>query len=163
MAGNPDHGSELLVASDAPSHVARIDAVFCQGLCAFWKLGKQLMAVEMKVPHQWNRAAQLVQALADIWNLARRIRGIHRNPHQLRARPRQLIHLLRGGGSVRRIGVGHGLHHDGRVPAERGAAYPDLAACAAADFASGHEFGYSSVNRATSTLMWGARSTALSL
>src|SRR3546814_10329511 len=73
------------------------------------------MAVVVKVTNQRHRDIHAIELLAYGGHLAGRLRRIDRNPDQLGTRLGQLFHLYGGGNGIGGIGVGHGLHHHGRI------------------------------------------------
>ena len=111
-----DQGGELFVALVAASDVARIDAQFRQRLRAFRHLGQELVAVEVEVADQRHAAAQHVEPLTDARHRGGGLQGVDGEPHQFRAGLGERLHLAHGGRDIDRVGVGHRLHHHGRIP-----------------------------------------------
>ena len=62
-------------------------------------------------------AAGIEQALLDFRNGGGGFRHVHGDADQFRARLRKFEALLRGGGHIGGVRVGHGLHDDGRASA----------------------------------------------
>ena len=113
FGGGANHVGKFFIAFHALAHIARIDAVFGQGFGAIGKLRQQAFAVEVEIANQRYGAAHVVQTAADFGNLAGGFGRVHGNPHHFRACVCQLFHLLRGGGGIGGVGVGHGLNHHG--------------------------------------------------
>ena len=126
-AGHLDQGRELLVALVAAPEIAGIDAQLGQGLGALGHLRQQLVAVEMKVADQRHPAAQRVETITDARHRSRRFQRVDGDPHQLRPGLGKRLHLLHGGRDVDGIGVGHRLHHHGRIAADQHLTDPHLA------------------------------------
>jgi hypothetical protein len=83
------------------------------------------VTVEVKITDQGHLDTHPVQAFTNFGHGAGGIFGIDRDTNQLRTRPGQLSDLQGGGHRIGGIGVGHGLHHDGGVPADDNLTYPD--------------------------------------
>ena len=115
FGGGANHVGKFFIAFHALAHVTRIDAVFGQRAGAIGKLRQQAFAVEVEIANQRHGAAHVVQPLADFGNLAGGFGRVHGNPHHFRAGICQLFHLLRGGGGIGGVGVGHGLDNNGVV------------------------------------------------
>ena len=111
-------GGELLVAALAVAHVAGIDAVFVERARAIGIFREQDVAVVMKIADDRSVAARVEQALLDFRHRRGGFRHVHGDAHQFRAGLGQFEALLRGGGDVGRVRVGHGLHDDGRAAAD---------------------------------------------
>ena len=158
-----DHRRELVLALRAATDVARIDAQLRQRLRARRVLGEQPVAVEVKIPYQRHIDAHPVQPLPEARHLCRRFRIVDRHAHDLRTRARKLRRLFDRRGEIRGVGVGHRLHDDRGAAADHDRSDPDGAARAPRRRAMCGETVHSSVSRATSYLVWGARSTARSL
>ena len=103
-------GSRLLPRPD----VAGVDAVLGQRLGALRMFAQQLVSVEMEVADDGNAHAHLRQPVADRRHGRGRRCFVDRDAHQLGARARQRLDLLRGALDVGRVGVGHRLDDDGR-------------------------------------------------
>ena len=121
-AGELDHLGELRITLAATPDVSGIDAVLGQRFGALRIFPQQLVPVEMKVADDGNAHTHLREAVTD----GRHGRGgrcfVDRDAHQLGARARQRLDLLRRALDVGRVGVGHRLHDDGRGSADRHAA-----------------------------------------
>jgi hypothetical protein len=74
-----------------------------------------------------------VETLADAGHRSGGLKRVDGDPHHLRARLRELLDLARRRADVGGVGVGHRLHHDGRVAPDQDVADPDLAGPAADD------------------------------
>ena len=83
------------------------------------------MAVVVKIPHQRHIAAHAIQQLAYARHLRRCFRRIHSNAHQLRTRLGQLKYLLCRTSGIRRVSIGHGLHHYRRIATDGDLAHHD--------------------------------------
>jgi hypothetical protein len=159
LDGLLDHRGELVVALRAVAHVARVDAVLVEDDGALGHLREELVAVEVEVAHERHLHAHVLQARADRGHL---LRGFHRvdgDAHDLASGARERGDLVRGGARVLRVRVGHGLDEDGRVAADGLVGDPYRTRDAAG---SGH-WNYSTVKRATATLVCGSRSNSWSL
>ena len=119
LDGRFDHDAEIIVVLLADIYIARIDAVLGQGARHFRVFLQQNVAVVMEVADDGNAAAELVQGLDDARHRARGLLRVDRDAHQLRASLRQRHHLVDRRGSIGGVGVGHGLDHDGIVPADQ--------------------------------------------
>src|SRR6185503_9075472 len=161
-AGELDHGRELFVAFRAAPDVARVDAQLGQRLGTRRVLREQAVTVEMKIPHQRRIDAHGVEPLADRWHRGGGLGVVDSDAHDLGSGAREIRHLLYGGRDVRRIGIGHGLDHDGRIAADRDVPHAYLAARAARRRTVFWQALHSSTSRATSILVWRARSTGWS-
>ena len=117
-----DDVGELLVALVAEADIAGIDAVFRERLGAGRKGREQLVADIVEIADDRHIHAHREEPVSDMRHSRRRLLAIHRDAHQLRARLRELRHLLHGGLHVGGIGVRHRLHDDGRAPADGHAA-----------------------------------------
>ena len=107
-----DHGAEIGVAGLADAGVAGIDAVLGQIARALGILGQQNMAVVVEVADDGHADALLVELLDDVRDGCGRLVIVHGNAHQFRPGASQRCHLLHGRRDIRRIGVGHRLHHN---------------------------------------------------
>ncbi len=99
--------------------IAGIDAVFGQRLGGFGIGRKQRVAVIMEIADERDIATERIEFLADGGNGCGGRVVIHRYAHDFRTGLSQRMHLRYRGGDIRRVGVGHRLHHDGRLSAER--------------------------------------------
>ena len=107
-----DHGAEIGVARTSNAGVAGIDAVLGQIARALGILGQQQMPVVVEVADDGHADALLVELLDDVGNGRRSLVIVHGNAYQFRSGAGQRRHLLHGRGDVRRVGIGHGLHHN---------------------------------------------------
>ena len=98
--------------------VAGIDAVFVERAGAIGILGEQHVAVVMEIADDGRVAARIEQALLDFRHRGGRFRNVYGDADEFRARLREFQALLRGGGDVRGVGVGHRLDDDGRAAAD---------------------------------------------
>ncbi len=108
---------ELLVAALAVAHVAGIDAVLVERAGAIGILGEQDVAVVVKIADDGSVAARVEQTLLDFRHRGRRFRHVHGDANQFRSGLGEFEALLRGGGDVGGVGVGHRLDDDGRAAA----------------------------------------------
>ncbi len=76
------------------------------------------MAVVVKVADERSFAAGVQHALLDFGHSGGGFGKIHGDADHLRAGGGQLDALLRGGGDVGGVGIGHGLNDDGRAAAD---------------------------------------------
>ncbi len=111
--GNLDDRAEILVAPFA-TDVAGVDAVLGQRRRADGILREEQVPVVVEIPDDWHRDPVLGDALGDLRHGGGGRLIVHRDAHELRAGARQRDHLRRRGRSVRRVRVGHGLHHQRR-------------------------------------------------
>ena len=118
-AGHLDQGGKLLVTLVAAPDVAGIDAQLGQRLGALGHLGQQLVAVEMKVADQRHPAAQRVETIANARHRSGGFQRVDGDPHQLRPGLGERLNLAHGGCDIDGIGVGHRLHHHGRIAADQ--------------------------------------------
>ncbi len=112
LRGHLDHGLEVVVVLAADIRIAGIDPVLGQRAGAFGILLQQNMAVVMEIADDRHAHAELLASVHDLRNRRRRLLGIHRHPHQLRTGSRQRHHLVDCRRHIRRVGIGHRLHHD---------------------------------------------------
>ena len=117
-----DDLGELAVALGLEADVARIDAVLVEGLGAGGILGEQRVAVVMEVADQRHGRAHRRQPVADMRHGLGGLVAVDRDAHDLRARAGKLGRLPRGRLHVGRVSVGHRLHDDRRLAADRDAA-----------------------------------------
>jgi hypothetical protein len=87
----------------------------------------------MKIADQRHPASQHVEALADARNRSGGFQGIDGHAHHLRAGIGELLYLAHGGADVDGVGIGHRLHHYGRIAADQNMANPHLAGYTAGD------------------------------
>ncbi len=118
------NGGELFVPARAVAHVARIDAVFVQSFGALGNLSQEQVAVVVEVADERSLNPGIEHAPLDGGYGLGGLRHVHRDADHLRARLRQLDTLRRRREDVRRVRVGHGLHHHGRASAYRDAPHP---------------------------------------
>ena len=114
-AGRFDHVGKLLVTLLATTDIAGVDAILGERLCAIRVVCQQLVTIEMKVTNQGNQVIGLLQLPGDCGHGACGILRVNGDAHQLGTGLCQFPDLLYGRGNIGRVGVRHGLHHDGRV------------------------------------------------
>ena len=73
----------------------------------------------MEIADERRVAAGVEHARFDFGHGRGGFRHVHGDAHHLRAGVGQLDALLRGGGDVGGVGIGHGLDDDGRAAADR--------------------------------------------
>ena len=118
-AGQFDDGGELIVAAGTAADVAGIDAQLGQRLGAFGIPAQQAMAVEVEIADQRHLDAAGGQTVADRRHRAGGILGVDGDPHQLGTGPGQGGDLLDGGRDISGVGIGHRLHDDRGIAADR--------------------------------------------
>ena len=116
-----DHHRELRVVLAPLAHVARVDAVLRECPRAIGKIAEELVAIEVEIADQRHIAAERVEPLADRRHRARRFGGVDRDAHELRAGVGQRLDLRDRACDVDRVGVGHRLHDDRSIAADRDA------------------------------------------
>ena len=116
-----DDLGELPVALVAKADIAGIDAVFVERLGTGRMIGQQLVADIMEVADQRNAHAPGGEPVTDMRNAGRRFIAVDRDPHEFRAGLGELCDLQRGFFDIGRVGVGHGLHNDRGIAANRDA------------------------------------------
>ena len=114
LAGQFDHLPELTVPPVATAHVSRVDPILVKRLGAAWKLREQLVPVVVEVADQGNRAPGLVQTLTNIFNSRGGVGIVDGDAYHFRTGLRKLQNLSGRCCRVSGIGVGHGLHDNGR-------------------------------------------------
>ena len=77
-----------------------------------------LWPLKWKSPMSGTVDARALEALADGRDRRCRLRGVHRNTHQLRSGARERLHLAGRGLDIRGVRIGHGLDHDRCIAAE---------------------------------------------
>ncbi len=108
----------------------------------------------MEIANQRHPTAQRIEALAYARYRSRRFERIDRDAHQFRPGLGQGLNLLDGCGDIGGIGVGHRLHHDGRITTDQNMTNPHLAG-GTTDYLRHHS---SRVKRATVTSINGFKS-----
>ena len=73
------------------------------------------MAVVMKIANQGHINTHAIQLLANVRHLGCCFRCIDRDAHHFRASIGQFFDLYRRANGIYRIGIGHGLHPNGRI------------------------------------------------
>ena len=128
MTGTVDHGAHPLFVAD----VARIDAQAVGTVLGHFQ-GDAV--VEVDVGDDGN-AGLLLDELEGF----RRFHGGYRDPDYVSTDPLDPLDLLDGGGDIRGLGVGHGLHRDGGIAPNRHVADHDLPGLTTNNggFVSGH-------------------------
>ena len=123
--GDPADGVEVGVAAAAAADVARIDAVLVQGLRTLGVIGKEAVAVIVKIADQRGLVAGVAHALHQLRDGGRGRFVVHRDPDQFRAGLGQGAHLCHSGLDVAGRRVGHGLHRNRGPGTDGDAAYWD--------------------------------------
>jgi hypothetical protein len=113
-----DDGAELTVLFLLEADIAGIDAILVERLGAGRMVGKQLVADIVEVADDRHVDLHLEQPLLDVRHGRRRFVAVDGDADHLRAGARQRRDLLRGPFDVGGVGIGHRLHHDGRVAAD---------------------------------------------
>ena len=119
-----DDGGELPVLLVLEADVAGIDAVLVERLGAAGMVGEQLVADVVEVADERHVDAHLEQPLLDLRHRGRGLVAVHRDAHDFGSGLVQRRDLADRRVDVRRVGVGHRLHHDRRAAAHRHV--PDL-------------------------------------
>lgn len=70
------------------------------------------MTIVVKIADKGYVETPVGEALSNLRNRLGRVVIIDRNPNELRTGLKQVRHLICRSGSVSRVGIGHGLHHD---------------------------------------------------
>jgi hypothetical protein len=110
-------GGELLVAAFAGTDVAGIDAIFVEGASAIRIFGEQHVAVVVKIADERGVASGVQHALLDFGDGRGGFGNVDGDAHHLRSGRSELHTLLRGGGDIGGVGIGHGLNDDRRAAA----------------------------------------------
>ena len=88
----------------------------------------------MKITNDRRTIPSFAKPVYDLWNRTGRTLVIDRDSYEFTSRVNQLAYLRDCRVNVGRVGVGHGLHHDGRIAADdQCAAHGDGNAAAADD------------------------------
>ena len=111
-------GGELLVAPLAVAHVAGIDAVFIERAGAIGILRQQDVAVVVKIADDRSVAAGIEKTFLDFGECRGGFRHVYCDADKFRSGLRKLEALLRGGGYVRGVRIGHGLDDHWRAAAD---------------------------------------------
>jgi len=110
----------------AAPDISRVDAVLVERPGAVGKPVQQEMSVVVEIPDDRYPAIGLVpKPRHDRGDRPSRLLIVHGNPHQLAAGLGQRPNLLHCRGHVGGIRVGHGLHHDRMIRADRNSADQD--------------------------------------
>ena len=117
-----DHDVEIVVGLAADVDVAGVDAILGQRAGAFGILLEQQVAVVVEIADDGHAHAELIERIDDSRHGGGGGFGIHGHADQLRTGARQRHHLIDGRGRIRRIGIGHRLHHDRMLAADLDAA-----------------------------------------
>ncbi len=118
VARNFADRGELLVAALAVAHVSGIDAVLIERAGAIGIFGQQNVAVVVKIADDGRVAARVQQPLLDFGHGGRRFRHVHGDADEFRSGLGEFEALLRGGGDVGGVGVGHRLDDHRRAAAD---------------------------------------------
>ena len=121
----------MLVLLVLEADIARIDAVFRQRFGAGRMIGQKLVADIMEIADKRHIKPKPQQPLADFRHGGRTLVAVDGDAHDFRTGPEQRRHLLHGGVDIRRIGVGHRLHDDGRAATDDDTAHVYGDGCAA--------------------------------
>src|SRR4051812_27512348 len=97
------------LAADIPG----IDAVLRERLRRFGISREKQMAVVVEITNERHVAAPVTHATNELRHCCRSVFVIDRHPNQLGPRFSQRDNLLRSGGGISRIGIGHRLDDDG--------------------------------------------------
>ena len=103
----------LLADIDVPG----IDAIFRQRPRHVGIFLQQQVAVVVKVADDGHADAEFIERIDDFGHRARGVFGVDGDAHQFRAGLGQRHHLIDRRRDIGGVGIGHGLHHDGMVPA----------------------------------------------
>ena len=103
--------------------IARVDPVLVERGRALRVLREQEVPVVVEVADKWDIQPAIFQSLPDLGDGLCRFVVVDSDPHFLRTSLEQCGDLIRRAGGIRRIGVGHRLHHDGRGGADRDTAH----------------------------------------
>ena len=117
-----DDGPELPVFLFAKTHIAGVDAIFVERLRAIGMIGEQLVPDIVKISHQRRGDAHFQEPLFNVRHGERGLGAVNRDTHDLRACACEVRHLTHGPLNVGGVGVGHGLHHDGRASTHKNGA-----------------------------------------
>ena len=120
-----DDRRKLPVALGLEADIAGIDAVFGERLRASGMLGEQRVAVIMKVADERHVEPTRIEPLADMRHRGGGLIPVHGDAHEFGAGAGKGGDLRHGGIDMGGVGVGHGLHHDGRGPADNNATNVD--------------------------------------
>ena len=107
-----DHHAKIAVLLREESDIAGIDPVFGERFSASRILAQEEMAIVVKVADDRDVCTDLGNPVPDVRNCCCRFGAINSNPHQLRARIRELGHLARRRLDLSGIGIGHRLDYD---------------------------------------------------
>ena len=124
--GSLNHCPKLVIALAALADVTRIDTQFRQGNSAVRHLGQQLVTIKMKITSKGNIDAHRVELRANLRHRARGFQCVNSDSHDFRSSTRKRCHLRDRGSDIFGIGIGHGLHHDGRITPNEDVANFDL-------------------------------------
>ena len=120
-----DDFGELPVALVLEADISGIDAVFGERRGARRMLLEQGVAVIVEVADERRLDPEPIEPLFDVRHGGGRLGAVDRDPDKFRARARQRGHLRGRGLDIGRVGIGHRLHDDRRIAADRDAADPD--------------------------------------
>ena len=124
LDGEFNNGAELAVLLLAKADVAGVDAVLVQRLRAIGIVRQQLVADVVKISDQRSQDSPRQQLFLDARHRGSGVGAVHGDANNFRSRQRQSGHLIDGPLNVRRVGVRHRLHDDGRVAANDHGAWP---------------------------------------
>src|SRR5579862_2674292 len=155
-----DERRELRIALAALADVARIDAELRERLCTRRVFGQELVAVEMKVADQRDRAPDVVETIPDFGNSGGGLGRVDGDAHELRTRVRERAHLRDGRRDIGGVGVRHLLHNDRRATADGDAADHDAPTFPSRDARPLDRRPHCNDTRATLPRVYGDRSSA---
>ena len=118
-----DDGAELPILFLLEADIAGVDAILVERFGAGRVLGQELVADIVKVADDRHADAHLEQPLLDARHGGCRLVAIDGDAHDLGARGRQRRHLPCRLLDVGGVGIGHGLHDDGRATTHEHAAH----------------------------------------
>ena len=114
----PADRRELLVTPLAGPDVPWVDPVLVESLGALRVLRQEDVAVVMEIADERGRASREQEPALQGRHGLRRFRQVHRHAKQLGSGLPQFQALLQGRVDIRRVGVAHRLHDDGRAASD---------------------------------------------
>jgi hypothetical protein len=118
-----DDGAELPILLLLEADIAGIDAILVERFGTGRVLGQELVTNVVKVADDRHADAHLEQPLLDARHGGCRLVAVDGDAHDLRARGRQRRHLPYRLLDIGGVGIGHGLHDDGRATTHEHAAH----------------------------------------
>ena len=113
-----DDGAELPVLLLLEADIARVDAVFVEGLGAGRMIGQQLVADIMEIADQRHGDAEPVQTVADARDGGRGLVAVDGDADDFGTGARERRDLSHRRVHIGRVRVGHRLDHDGSAAAD---------------------------------------------